>query len=186
MKLWFCANSVILSHNWHVLKSSEKCTEEKHLKTKKILFIVIKLPSCKLEEDGYSFNSVAEPLSLAWGAPVFPQGLAGEPLIEGLNSNFHDPVFNTLCTLSPTLFLCLAIRLCTANDLRAPNTHHSQQFRVLCLYSGCFFCLKCSSWPCWPGKLQGQMSFLWCCFPTSYAASTSAAFVFSLNWCYGL
>ena len=40
--------------------------------------------------------------------------MVGELLIEGFKSTFHGLVFNTLCTLSPTLFLSPAIRLCVA------------------------------------------------------------------------
>lgn len=112
--------------------------EEKHLKTKKILFSVIKLPSCKLEKDGCSFNPVAEPLSFAWEAPGFPQGHCWRTTGWGVQVQFSWP-----CILSPTLFLSPAMRLCIAHDPIAPDTFPSNS--VLCLYSHCFFCLKCSS-----------------------------------------
>lgn len=119
--------------------------EEKHLKTKKNFLKVIKLPSCKLERDGYSFNSVAEPLNLTWGVPWFPQRHGWRTTDWGVQVYFSRLVFNSLCTLSPTLFLSPAIRLSVAHDPTAPDTHLSEQFHVLYLYSHLFFCLKCSS-----------------------------------------
>lgn len=80
--------------------------EEKHLKTKKILFIVIKLPSCKLEKDDYSFNSVAEPLSLAWGTLGFRQGHSWRTTDWGVQVQFSWPCIQyPLHSESNTVFI---------------------------------------------------------------------------------
>ena len=152
--------------------------EEKHLKTKKILFSVIKLPSCKLEKDGCSFNSVAESLSFAWEAPGFPQGHWWITTGWGVQVQFHG-----LYSESHTVFIsCYE----TVLSPWANSTWYlSEQFRLVPLFT-LLLLPEMFFQPCLPGKLQVQISFLWYCFPTPWAESTFAAFVFSLNWCYGL
>lgn len=86
--------------------------EEKHLQTKKILFIVINLPSCKLEKDGYGFNSMAETLSLAWGIPGYPRGTVWEPVMEGFKSSCPGLAFKTLCTDSHVVFISCCWTVC--------------------------------------------------------------------------